>query len=98
MTYGAYETDESRGGRGGFDPDEFGRRVREFALDAHRILKRPDSSMDELIGRDSCAWLLLCEAPASQSSAIRRWLLAARQAIAAKLRSWSAEHLELSAT
>jgi hypothetical protein len=98
MTYGAYETDESRGGRGGFDPDDFGRRVREFASDAGRILTRPDRSMDELIELHSRAWLLLCEAPGSQSSAIRQWLLPTRQAIAAKLRSWSVEDLELSAT
>jgi hypothetical protein len=93
MTYGAHETDESRGGRGGFDPDDFGRRVREFALDAHRILKRPDSPTDELIALHRRVWFLLCEAPGSQSTPIRRWLLAARQEIAAKLQSRSVEAL-----
>jgi hypothetical protein len=82
----------------GFDPDDFGRRVRECAVDAHRILKRPDSPTDELIALHRRGWFLLCEAPGSQSTPIRRWLLATRQAIAAKLQSWSAAFLELSVT
>jgi hypothetical protein len=31
-------------------PDEFGRRVRQLTLDSHPILRRPDTSLDELIG------------------------------------------------
>jgi hypothetical protein len=74
-----------------FDPVDFGRRVREFARDAHRILKGPDCHADDLIVLHRRTWLLLREAPGSQSSAIGRWLLAARQEIAARLQSWSAQ-------
>jgi hypothetical protein len=77
-----------------FDPVDFGRRVREFARDAHRILPRPDCHADDLIGLHRRVWFLLREAPGSPSSAIARWLLAARQAIAARLQSWSAQELE----
>jgi hypothetical protein len=77
-----------------FDPVDFGKRVREFARDAHRILKRPDCHADDLIVLHKRLWFLLREAPGSPSSAIARWLLAARQEIAAKLQSWSVEELE----
>jgi hypothetical protein len=79
---------------GGFDPYDFRRRLRGLARDAHQILNRPDSSMDDLIALHSCVWFLLGEASGSQSTAIRQWLLAVRQAIAVKFQSWSPDELE----
>jgi hypothetical protein len=65
-----------------------------LALDAHRVLGRPDSPIDELIGLHWRAWHLLREAPRVGSSEVRRWLLAVRHEIGAKLQSWSVEELE----
>jgi hypothetical protein len=85
---------ESRGDFGGFDLDDFGRRVRQFAIDAHRIPDRLDSPLDEVIELHRTVWCLLREVPGSQSSDLRQWLRAIRQAIGLKLRTWSLEDLE----
>jgi hypothetical protein len=87
-------THESRGDLGGFDLDDFGRRVRQLAIDAHRILDRLDSSPDEVIELHRTVWCLLREAPGPQSSDLRQWLRAIREAIGLKLRTWSLEDLE----
>jgi hypothetical protein len=94
MCNGLYEADEIRGHPGGFDAESFARGVRRLALDAHAVLRRPDSTLDELFGLHWHAWHLLREAPHVGSSEVCCWLLAVRQEIGAKLQSWSVEDLE----
>jgi hypothetical protein len=89
MADGIHANDEGR-----HHPDDFGRRVRRFALDAHRILGRPDSPLDELIELHARAFHLLDEVPGTRASGILGWLLAVRQRIGARLQSWSVEDLE----
>jgi hypothetical protein len=86
--------DESRGDLGGFEPEGFGRRVREVALDAHRVLNRPDSPIDEVLRLHRRVWHLLHDAPGARPNEIRRWLLAALQAIDARILAWSFTELE----
>jgi hypothetical protein len=88
------EVDRSRAQPGGFDQDEFARSVRRFALDAREVLGRPDSPLGELIGLHRRVWHLLQEVPAAPATGLRRWLLAVRQRIGAKLQAWSLEDLE----
>jgi hypothetical protein len=84
-----HATDAGRG-----NPDEFGQKVRQFALDAYDVLGRADSTLDELIALHRRVWHLLLEVHGAQSTEIHRWLLAVRQEIGAKLQSWSLEDLE----
>lgn len=85
---------ESRGNLGEFDLDDFGRRVRQFALDAHRLLNRPDSPIDEVIRLHRRAWYLLRDSTAARLSEIRRWLLAALRAIDSRIIASSFMELE----
>jgi hypothetical protein len=94
MANGFRETDAGRDETGEIDPEVFGRQVRQFALDAHRVLRRPDSPVDEVIDLHRRVWYLLHQAPGAQTTAISRWLQVARQAIAARLRAWVVEDLE----
>jgi hypothetical protein len=94
MVHGIHVNDESWGGRGEDDAGDFGRRVRRVALDAHRILSRPDSPLDELIGLHWRVFHLLDEVPGARATGVLRWLLAVRQEIGARLQSWSVEDLE----
>jgi hypothetical protein len=88
---------ESSGGElGGFDLDDFTRRVRQFAIDAHRILGRPDSPRVTVIGLHRRVSHLLHDAHGERSKEIRRWLLAALQAIDARILAWSYAELESS--
>ena len=96
MTDRLHVNDECWGDLGGGEPDDFGREFRQFAIDAHRILGRPDSPVDEVFGLYRRAWCLQRQAAVATSSEIRRWLLAARQAIDVRLRSWVSEQLESS--
>ena len=63
MVHGAHVNDKSRAGRGESDAGDYGRRIRGFAQDAHRILKSPDSQLDELIELHGRVFDLLNEAP-----------------------------------
>ncbi len=94
MVDGVHVIDESRWGLGGFEPDDFGSRVREFALDAHRVLNRPDSPIDEVIRLHRRVWYLLRDTPGARSNEIRRWLLAALRAIDARILARSFTELE----
>jgi len=94
MVEGVKENHKISSGDGKLDPDEFSRRVRQFAIDARRILNCPDSPIDEVIELHGRVWTLLHEAPGAHSSGIRRWLLAARRTIGQRLQSWAAEDLE----
>jgi hypothetical protein len=85
---------EGRGDLGGFEPDGFGSRVREFAIDAHRVLNRPDSPIDEVIRLHRRVWYLLRDTPGARSNEIRRWLLAALRAIDTRILAWSSTELE----
>ena len=96
MVQGAHVNDQSRAG-GGSDAGDFGRDVRQFALDAHRALRRPDGSIDELIHLHWRAWSLLREAPEGRADGIYGWLLAVRRTIADDLHRRAAEELELRA-
>jgi hypothetical protein len=91
MARDARDDERGRGEAGRFDPEGFGRRVREFAIDAHRVLRRPDSPLDELTRLDGRAFRLLGEAPGARSIGISPWLLAVRQRIGARLESRSFE-------
>ena len=94
MAHRVHVDDESRGGRGELDAGDFGRSVRWFALDAHDVLSRPASRLDELIGLRGRAFHLLNEVPGARATGILCWLLAVRQEIGARLQSWSVEDLE----
>lgn len=99
MVHGIHVNDESRAGRGEFDAgesdaNEFGRRVRRFAQDAHRILRSPEGRPDELFELHARVFHLLREAPGAGLGGIRRWLLSVREEIGVRLRSWSAKEFE----
>jgi hypothetical protein len=94
MADGLHVENDRRGDLGGCDPDEFDRRIRRFAIDAHRVLKDPNSARDEMIGLHLRAWFLLREAPGERSSRMLRWLQEARRIIGDRLQSWTAEDLE----
>jgi hypothetical protein len=94
MAYGVHLDDESRVGRNESDASEFGRRVRQFAQDAHRILRCPDSRPDELFELHSRVFHLLREAPGAGLGGIRRWLLSVREQIGGRLQSWSVKEFE----
>jgi hypothetical protein len=94
MADGARDDAQGRGESGRIDPEDFGRRIREFALDAHRVLRLPDSPLDELIRLDGRVIRLLGEAPGTRSSGISPWLLAVRQRIGARLPSRPFEDME----
>jgi hypothetical protein len=94
MSRGVLEVHDSRVRTGGFDPDEFASSVRRFALDAHDVLRRPDSRAGELIRLHGRVFHLLQWAPVSQAGGILTWLLAVRQRIGARLQCWSLEDLE----
>jgi hypothetical protein len=91
MAGAARDDDRGRGDAGQFDPEGFGRRIREFAVDAHRVLRRPDSPLDELTRLDGRASRLFGEAPGARTIGICPWLLAVRQRIRARLESQSFE-------
>jgi hypothetical protein len=86
--------DEIWGDLGGFEPGGFGQRVRRFAIDAYRILGHPDSPPVEVIRLYRRAWSLLRDAPRAGSNEIRRWLLAALQAIDTRILAQSFAELE----
>jgi hypothetical protein len=94
MVHGIHLNDESRVGRNESEAGEFGRMVRRFAQDAHRILRCPDSRPDELFELHARVFNLLRQAPGTGSSGIRRWLLSVREEISVRLQSWSAKELE----
>jgi hypothetical protein len=89
MADGIHATDD-----GLADLGDFAREVRRLAADAHRILKCPDSPIDELIGLHGRVFRLLDAAQGARSNAILCWLLAVRQRIGARLESWSMEELD----
>ena len=86
--------DENGVGSSDLDAGDFGPRVRQLTLDAHQILNRPDSPLDDLIGLHRRVFCLLDEARGVRSSAIRRWLLAVRREIGVRFERWSVEDLE----
>ena len=50
----------------------FTRGVRQLALDAHLIMRRRDSPLDEVISLHRRAWHLIREAPVPESSEVYR--------------------------
>lgn len=94
MADSVYEDDQSPGDLGGIEPEDFGRRLRRFAIDAHRVLGCPDGPIDDMVELHRRAWFLLREAPGVPSSRLHGWLVAAREAIDARLRAWALEELE----
>jgi hypothetical protein len=88
------EADEGRGDTGGIEPEDFGGRVRRFAIDARRVLGCPDSPIDDVLELHRRASSLLRGAPGAPSSEMHRWLLAMQAAIDDRLRSWPLEELE----
>jgi hypothetical protein len=94
MVHGAHVNDDIRAGHGGPDAGDFGQSVRRLAQDAHRILRCPDSPIDELIELHSQVLGLLNDAAGSRSAGILGWLHAVRGRVGARLRSWSAGVLE----
>jgi hypothetical protein len=98
MANGTPETRENRNRPGGLDPEEFGRKVRQFASDTHRILKSPNSPVEDLIRLRRRARSLLHEAQRFRSTEIHRWLREMWRAIEAKLPPGPVEDRELSVT
>jgi hypothetical protein len=96
MVHGVHGNDESRAGRSESDAGDYGRRIRRLAQDAHRILKCPDSPIDQLIELHTRVFDLINEAPGVRLSGIRRWLLSLREEIGARLHAWSLQQLESS--
>jgi hypothetical protein len=94
MSNGLHEGDANGVVSGGFDPDVFARRVREVALQIHRVLRRPDGPIDDVFDLHRRVWGLLGEAPGPQTTGVYRRLLAARQAIADRLHRWATEELD----
>ena len=83
-----------RGRPGDDDAGDFGGRVRRFALDARRVLDRPDTPPDEVMGLYLRASFLAREAPGGPSSEIHRWVQAVRRQLGARMRALSPEDLE----
>jgi hypothetical protein len=69
------------------DPEEVARRVRQLAVDAHRILNHPDTTVEELIALRRRFKELLRAGRGSQPTEIERWLRSAQQEVDAKLLS-----------
>jgi hypothetical protein len=86
--------EEGRGGPGGSEPEGFGREMREFALEAHRVLGRPCGPFGELMDLHWRAWDLLHEAPPGLTAEADRWVLETRRAVVARLNGWPAEEFE----
>lgn len=86
--------DEGRVDPGASEPQEFGRRVRELAREAHRVLGRPDGPIDELLRLHARVWHLLRDVPGARPVGVVRWLLAVRRQVGARLQTWSIEDLE----
>jgi hypothetical protein len=78
----------------GYDPDRFGRRVRELALESHGTLSDPDSPIDDVIHLHSRVHDLLCEASGPQSTEVYQWLMAIRRHIADRLMLWTMTELD----
>jgi hypothetical protein len=95
MADGARDDARGRDASGRFDPEGFGRRIREFALDAHRVLRRPDSPFGELIRLQGRVIRLLGEATGTGPRGISPWLLAVEQQIGDRLPSGPFAHREL---
>lgn len=89
-----HEIDEGPGDTGAIEPEELARRVRRFAIDARLVLRHPDRPIDEVVELHRRARFLLREAPGLPSSPLHRWLVAAMEAIDARLRAWAPEELE----
>lgn len=70
-----------------FDAEGFARRIREFAIDVHRALRRPDSPLGELIRLHGRVVRLFGEATGMGSAGIASWLLAVEQRIGERLPS-----------
>lgn len=87
MADGARDDARGRYASGRFDPEGFGRRIREFAVDAHRALRCPDSPLGELIRLHGRVLRLFGEATGTGSRGIAAWLLAVEQRIADRLPS-----------
>ena len=88
----------NRNGHGGLDPEELARRIRQLAIDAHRILTRPDTSIGEVSGLRRRVRVLLRETRGGlRATEIDRWLRAAQRAIEAELHLGPREDLELPA-
>ena len=84
-------------GRCGCDPGEFAQGVRRFAIDAHRLLKSPDASPDDLIVFHGRLFRLFEAAPCPSSAPILHWLRAVREQIGDRLQLWSEERFGLRA-
>lgn len=85
MADGTRDDARGRDASGRFDAEGFARRIREFAPDAHRVLRRPDSPLGELIRLHGRVIRLLVEATGTGSSGIFPWLLAVEQRIGERL-------------
>jgi hypothetical protein len=88
------EVHEARTGSDRLDPNEYSRMIRQFAIDARRILSRPDSTTVELFGLQRRAGILLRGSPVRDSGGINRWLSRMRQSIGDRLRALTAAESE----
>jgi hypothetical protein len=79
------ETDQCRlegaGSPEGMDAGQFAGAMRRLAVDAHRALRRPDASDDELLELRRRSEVLLRAARGARQAEIRRWLRSAHRAL-----------------
>ena len=94
MADGACNAARNRDETAGLDPEGFARSLREFALEAHRVLRRPDSPRGDLIRLQGRVLRLLGEVPGTGSSGISQWLGAILARIGARLPSRSLDDAE----
>jgi hypothetical protein len=72
---------------GGLNPAEFAQKIRQLAMDAHRGLTRPDTSVDELLSLKQRFEDLRGETQEPQAAQIDRWLGGGVRIIVARIHS-----------
>jgi hypothetical protein len=72
---------------GRLDSDEFAREIRQLAIDLHRSLTRPDTTIDQLTGLKRRFEELLDQTHEPRAAEINRWLCSGHRMIVAKLHS-----------
>jgi hypothetical protein len=80
---------------GRLDPDEFAREIRQLAIDLHRSLTRPDTTVDQLTGLKRRFEDLRDQTHAPRAAEIHRWLCSGHRMILATLHSQPAHGLRI---
>jgi hypothetical protein len=80
---------------GRLDSDEFAREIRQLAIDLHRSLTRPDTTIDQLAGLKRRFEDLLDQTHELRAAEINRWLCSGHRMILAELHSEPVHGLRL---